>query len=175
VQKKIDFKVTPVTRHLHMDFDLKRKPDRSTFRTDYPVVDGVTYEIAHFDTVPYATVKEFRLYRKKKKLCDCLRTQAEWNTFFLKVDTNACGMYVKDLAWSILMSVIMGYRAGKWSIPALDNLTVAEKCVWINKHNDSSKKFKESDWKNARRPERQVNMLPDSYIKHKLVEMQKDI
>lgn len=174
VQGKTDFKVTPTTRHLHMDFDLKRKPDRSTFKTDYPVVDGVTYEIAHFDTIPYDTVEEFRVYRRKKKLCDCLRTQAEWDVFFLKVDTNACGMNVKDLDWSILMSVVMGYRAGKWDIPALDGLTVAEKCEWINKHNDSKKQFKQTDWKNSRRPERQVNMLPDSFIQNKLLEMQND-
>lgn len=174
VQGKTDFKVTQKIRHLHMDFDLKRKPDRSTFKTDYPVVDGVTYEIAHFDTIPYDTVEEFRLYRRKKKLCDCLRTQAEWDVFFLKVDTNACGMNVKDLNWSILMSVIMGYRAGKWDIPALNGLTVAEKCEWINKHNDSKKQFKQTDWKNSRRPERQVNMLPDSFIQNKLLEMQND-
>lgn len=172
---KTDFKVTPRTRHLHMDFDLKRKPDRSTFHIDYPIVDGITYEIAHFDTLPYDTVEEFRLYRKKKKLCDCLRTQDEWDVFFLKVDTNACGMNVKDLDWSILMSVIMGYRAGKWDIPALNGLTVFEKCEWINKHNSSKKQFKQSDWKNSRRPERQVNMLPDSYLIEKLTEMQNDI
>lgn len=175
VLHKSDFVVTPITRHLHMDFDLKRKPDRSTFRTDNPVVEGVTYEIAHFDTIPYETVEEFRLYRKKKKLCDCLRTQEEWDLFFLKVDTNVCGMQVKDLDWSILMSVIMGYRAGRWSIPALDGKSVEEKCEWINSHNNSKKKFKVSDWKNARRPERQVNMLPVSYIRNKLTEMQKDI
>ena len=172
VQKGADFSIKTVTRHLHMDFDLKRKPDRSTFHTDYPIVDGITYEIAHFDTIPYNTVEEFRLYRKKKKLCDCLRTQSEWDVFFLKVDTNACGMNVKDLDWSILMSIIMGYRAGKWDIPALNGLTVFEKCEWINKHNTSKKQFKQSDWKNSRRPERQVNMLPDSYLLDKLTEMQ---
>ena len=175
VQGKTDFKVTSVTRHLHMDFDLKRKPDRQSFYTDSPVVDGITYEIAHFDTVPYDTVEEFRLYRAKKKLCDCLRTQSDWDLYFLKVDTNACGMIVKDLDWAILMSVIMGYRACKWDIPALNNLTVSEKCEWINKFNTSSKKFKETDWKNARRPERQVNMLPDSFLISKLDEMQKAI
>lgn len=175
VQGKTDFKVTPTIRHLHMDFDLKRKPDRSTFHTDYPIVDGITYEIAHFDTLPYDTVAEFRLHRKKKKLCDCLRTQDEWDVFFLKIDTNACGMNVKDLDWSILMSVIMGYRAGKWDIPALNGLTVVEKCEWINKHNTSKKQFKQSDWKNSRRPERQVNMLPDSYLLDKLTEMQNAI
>ena len=84
-------------------------------------------------------------------------------------------MIVKDLDWAILMSIIMGYRAGKWDIPALNNLTVSEKCEWINKFNTSSKKFKETDWKNARRPERQVNMLPDSFLISKLDEMQKAI
>lgn len=73
------------------------------------------------------------------------------------------------------MSVIMGYRSGKWPIPALDDLSVADKCKWINKHNNRKKVFKQTDWKNARRPERQVNMLPDSFLKEKLLEMQNDI
>lgn len=166
------FQVTPVTRHLHMDFDLKRKPDRETFTTDYPVVDGIRYEIAHFDTIPYNDVAEFRLYRKKKQLCDCLRTEKEWETFFIKIDTNASGAIVKDLDWSIIMSIVMGYRAGLWDIPALNNKTVAEKCEWINKHNDSKREFNANAWKNARRPERQVNMLPMSMIQSKLNELQ---
>lgn len=172
VQKKTDFHVSSEVRHLHMDFDLKRKPDRESFTTDHPVVDGVTYEIAHFDTVPYENVAEFRLYRKKKVLFDCLRTMAEWQSFFVKVDTDRYCCIVKDLGWSILASVIMGYRAGKWEIPALEGKTVAEKCVWINQHNDSSRKYKESDWKNARRPDRQANMLPEKILKDKLLELQ---
>ena len=172
VQGKTDFCVRPEIRHLHMDFDLKRKPDRDSFSTDYPVVCGITYEIAHFDTVPYENVAEFRLYRKKKESCGCLRTAREWDAFFLKVDTDNCGCIVKDLEWSILLSVIMGYRSGKWDIPALDRKTVAEKCAWINQHNESTRKFKESDWKNARRPERQVHMLPAEFLKVKLEELQ---
>lgn len=163
--------VKSVLRHIHMDFDMKRKPDRKTFKTDYPVVAGVTYEIAHFDTIPYENVAEFRLYRAKKKLVNCLRTQAEWNLFFVKIETNNCGMRVKDLDWAIIVSVIMGYRAGKWDIPDLNGLTVAEKCDWINKHNDSNKKFKPTDWKNCRRPERQVNMLADENLLEKLAEL----
>lgn len=172
VQKKTDFRVDYETRHLRMDFDLKRKPDRDSFRTDHPVVNGVTYEIAHFDTVPYDSVAEFRLYRKKKELCKCLRTEEEWKSFFLKVDTNGCSGIVKDLEWSVLNSVIMGYRAGKWDIPALEDKTVSEKCIWINRHNCSSRKFKESDWKNARRPDRQANMLPAEYLTDKILELQ---
>ena len=137
VQGKTDFRINTVTRHLHMDFDLKRKPVRGSFSTDHPVIDGITYEIAHFDTEPYVDIAEFRLYRKKKALFDCLRTEDEWKKFFAKVDTDGCGCIVKDLEWSILASVIMGYRAGRWNIPALEGKTVVEKCTWINQHNDS--------------------------------------
>lgn len=172
VQGRADFHVSPETRRLHMDFDLKRKPDRSSFKTDYPSVCGITYEMAHFDTVPYDTVAEFRLYRKKKESCDCLRTVTEWKSFFLKVDTDGCGSIVKDLEWSILLSAVMGYRAGKWDIPALEGKTVPEKCAWLNLHNGSSRKFKESDWKNARRPERQAHMLPAEFLSDKIAELQ---
>lgn len=175
VQGKTDFRVNTVTRHLHMDFDLKRKPVRGSFSTDHPVIDGVTYEIAHFDTEPYENIAEFRLYRKKKSLFDCLRTEEEWKLFFTKVDTDGCNCIVKDLDWSILASVIMGYRAGKWDIPALEGKTVAEKCDWINQHNGSTRKFKESDWKNARRPERQASMLPEEFLKDKLLELQNSV
>jgi hypothetical protein len=65
----------------------------------------------------------------------------------------------------------MGYRSGLWDIPALNDKTVDEKCEWINAHNTSSHKFKLSDWKNARRPDRQANMLPREKIQDKLDEL----
>lgn len=82
----------------------------------------------------------------KKKLFNCLRTQSEWENFFLKVDMNACGMIVKDLDWSVIMSIVMGYRCGKFIIPDLDRCeTVQDKIDWINTYNDSKRKFKISD------------------------------
>lgn len=111
-------------------------------------------------------------YRKKKKLFDCLRTINEWDLYFLKVDTDGCNAVVKDLEWSIIQSIVMGYRAGMWDIPALNGKTVSQKCDWINEHNTSSRTFKNYDWKNARRPERQVNMLPVSFLEDKLKEME---
>lgn len=169
------FIVTDTTVHTRMDYDLKRKPDRKSFYTDYPVVDGVEYEIAHFDTVPYENVDEFRTYRKKRDLMKVLRTMADWDKFFAKVDADGSGVYITaDKDWTVLLSCIIGYRAGRWDIPALSapGMTVKEKCEWINSHNDSpNKSFKESDWKNCRRPERQVNMLPMSMIQKKLEEL----
>lgn len=90
----------------------------------------------------------------------------------MKLDLNTTGAQPRDLDWAILNSCIMGYRAGRWDIPGLMNKTIEMKCEWINAHNSSSKRFKPSDWKNARRPERQANMLPYEMIRNKLQELQ---
>ena len=68
----------------------------------------------------------------------------------------------------------MGHRAGKWSIEILDSekLTVAQKCDWINKFNKSKHTFKISDWKNARKPERQVSILEHELLEPLLTAMQ---
>ena len=169
------FSVKTVERKVRMDFDMSRKPDRKSFSTVLPVLDGAEYEIANFSTVPFDSVAEYRKYRHKKKLCSVLRTMDDWAIFWRKLDMNSCGNHITDMAWSILVSCIMGYRSGKFSIPALDALnTVEEKCEWINRHNTSNKRFTATNWKNARRPERQSNMLPDELLMEKLMELQSD-
>lgn len=177
VQGKTDFCVKTVIRHLHMDFDLKRKPDKNSFKTDYPVVDGSTYEIEHFKTTPFETVEEFREYRRRKKCCKCLRTKTDWDIFFYKLKNTDFMKQFTDLNRSIIMSIIMGYRAGKWDIPELSKpgMSVKDKVDFINKFNDGSKKFTENDWKNARRADRQSKMLTDNFLIEKLQEMQSGI
>ncbi len=165
------FVVKPETRHIRMDFDMKRKPIRNSFTTDKVVVEGKAYEIAHFDTAPFRNIEEFRLYRNKKKLTDVLRTESDWDLFWLKLDLRATGAQPRNIEWAILNSCIMGYRSGRWDIPGLNEKTVVEKCEWINAHNTSNRKFKPSDWKNARRPERQANMLPREMLEEKLQEL----
>lgn len=165
------FLIKPVTRHIRMDFDMKRKPIRSSFTTDKIIVGDTEYEIAHFDTEPYRNIDEFRLYRNKKKLTDVLRTEADWELFWLKLDLNATGAQPRNREWAILNSCIMGYRSGRWNIPGLNDKSVEEKCKWINAHNSSGRNFKPSDWKNARRPERQGNMLPREMLESKLEEL----
>lgn len=168
------FVVKPETRHIRMDFDMKRKPIRENFTTDIVIIDGKEYKIAHFDTTPFKNIEEFRIYRNKKKLTDVLRTESDWEVFWLKLDLNTSGSQPRNMEWSILNSCIMGYRSGRWDIPSLNDITVEEKCEWINSHNSSGRKFKPSDWKNARRPERQANMLPLELIKGKLNELIND-
>lgn len=169
-----DFEVTTVTTHISMDYDLKRKPDRNSFHTEYVTIDNTTYEIANFSTVPFEDVAEFRKYRAKKKLCTVLRTVDDWKLFWDKVDLDAGGQRVRDMEWAILNSCIMGHRCHRWIIPKLDELTGQARCDWINKHNTSSKQFKPNDWKNAGRPARQVNMLPDMLLQEKLDELMMD-
>lgn len=169
------FVVKPETRHIRMDFDMKRKPIRSSFSTDKVIVEGTEYEIAHFDTEPFKNIEEFRLYRNKKKLTDVLRTESDWELFWLKLDLNATGAQPRNMEWAILNSCIMLHRRkmleGVVLIPMLEIGSVEEKCSWINAHNSSDHKFKPSDWKNARRPERQANMLPREMIESKLEEL----
>lgn len=156
---------------IRMDFDMKRKPIQDSFKTDKVVVEDAEYEIAHFDTTPFDTVEEYRIYRAKKELCKVLRTESDWDTFWLKIRLKDTKAQPRDLEWSILNSCIMGHRCELWNIPGLNDKSVDEKCAWLNTHNTSSKKFKPTDWKNARRPERQVNMLSMEMIEAKLAEL----
>ena len=55
------FKVVSVERKVSMDFDLKRKPDRTSFKTVTVNFNGKTSEIANFKTLPYETIEEAKL------------------------------------------------------------------------------------------------------------------
>ena len=169
------FKVTKNKyRDVRMDFDFSRKPIRKSF---YPVnvcINNQSYEIACFETEPYDNIEEFRKYRKKYKLTNVLRTMNDWSVFWLKLDLNSCGAKPRNFDFSILMSIVMGYRSGKFIIPKLDECSsVSEKIEYINKHNSSGKKFTLNNWKDARKPSRQSNMLPDEFLQEKLDELTK--
>ncbi|MBQ9762745.1 MAG: hypothetical protein IJV92_00050 [Phascolarctobacterium sp.] len=86
-----DFDVFKRDRYLSMDYDMKRKPERDSFHTVKPVIEGIEYETANFTTVPYKDVGEFSLYRKlkdlivketKKKVSMALRTKYDWDMLF---------------------------------------------------------------------------------------------
>ena len=162
------FEVNQVVRHIRMDYDMKRKPDRSSFEPKYVTLDGQTYEIANFTTFPFEYVKEFREYRQRKSSVSCLRTIADWDLFWFKTEARSTNNKVRNVDWSILNSCIMGHRAGFWTIPKLDELTGQARCDWINTHNHSGKPFTPTDWKNAGRNSRQANMLPRELLVEQL-------
>ena len=163
-------------RNLSMDFDLKRKPVRDSFTTVYPEVEGKKYEIANFETKPYETIAEYEEYKRiSKENKRALRTEKDWQFFYMHLDNNSKGgasRRIKDPDWSILFSCIMAYRQriviernNFESLPInfLEQkyVSVKEKCEWINIFNKSEKKFKESDWKNARKQNRLGQLLPE--------------
>ena len=142
-----------------MDFDMKRKPIRDSFVEMTVDIYDNEYNIANFDTVPYDNVKEFKLYRQKKALCKVLRTIKDWEQFYIKIDYNSSGARVKDIDFARVQSVIMGHRFGLWVVDELDSdMTVQQKCNWVNSLNLCDREYKTSDWKNARRKERYANM-----------------
>lgn len=161
--------------HIRMDFDMKRKPIKSSFKTDVLNIEGVEYKIAHFDTEPFENVDEFKEYRENKNRVKVLRTESDWKLFYNKLNKSGCSAKPRDYEWSVLFSCIMGYRLDLWDIPRLSTGSVKEKCAWINSHNTSNKIFKESDWKNARRADRKSAMLPEELIRDKLNELIQNI
>lgn len=173
------FSITQRTKHISTDFDLKRKPDYTTLKNDKVPFDGKYYEIAHFDTIPFENIEEFRLYRRKKKSADVLRTVNDWMLFKAKVASDEGNSKIKDLEWSKITSCIRYYRAGIITISTLylhtDDWTVQMICDWIQTHNRSKKIFKECNWKDCRKPERLSSALPISEIQDLLEELEDDI
>lgn len=166
-----DLRVKDITKSVSMDYDMKRKPVRDSFVAKDVPLEGATYEIINFTTIPFETIQEAKNYREHKENVQCLRTQQDWDLFYFKMDSTKNGARVKDMEWSILFSVILGHRAGLWRIPQLDLLEGEERCAWINTHNTSPKRFTRNDWKNAGRGDRQANILPRHLLQDKIDEL----
>ena len=178
---------TEETKHISMDFDMKRKPVRESMHNVTCQVDDETYEICNFTTKPFETVEEFRMYRKNAEACranGCLRTMEHWDVFYARLISDSSENHVQrhfkrsaktsDIPWKILTSVIMGYRLGLWSIPYLDTeeLSLEEKLAWINSFNETGKEFTINHWKNCRRKDRESQMLHQEMLNELLQKMQ---
>ncbi len=167
------FQVCKKTVERSMDYDMKRKPDISSMTTAYPHIENKTYEVANFSTLPFDSVLEFQTYREVKDYVKCLRTVTDWKIFFEKIVMRGTGAKPRDFEWARVNSIVMGHRSGLWTIPYLQScdISVEDKCTWISSFCSSNKKFKLSDWKNARRPERQSKMLPRKELEELLSKM----
>ena len=149
--------------------------------TVYPLIDGVGYEIANFDTEPFDTVDEFLLYKKTAQDCaktGCLRTIRDWDKFFVMLENKSLradgkistAPRIADMEWSRIMTLVMGYRLGYWDIPYLsDNHKLDDKISYINGLSNSKKRFTKSNWKDCRKENRAGQMLDKKYIKDLLL------
>ncbi len=126
--------------------------------------------MACFDTIAFDSIAEYEKYRSIKESCPVLRTTDEWEKFFVKAKCpDNSKIRITDANWTSLMSCIIHYRQGNLKIEALDNCaSTKEKIDYINQHNTTGRKFTETHWKNARRPERASQALPKSLIEDTL-------
>lgn len=168
------FSVTSLCANKSMDYDMKRKPNINSFKTTVVDILDKPYEMENFKTVPFENLAEFIKYRSCAATVKCLKTKQEWDLFHDKLKYYGSSMKGNDISWGILMSVIRGHRLGRWNIPMLDELSGQARVDWINKHNNSQRQFKSSDWKNCGRSERQASMLETEFIKEKILEMIED-
>jgi len=186
-QGREDFLEKIVHRRLSMDFDMKRKPVRESLTAAYCEIGGESYEVACIRTAPYHDDAEYKLYRQAKKRVPCLRTVDDWERYFDVVDALRAKRSLRsvddgspearrrivDLQWSRLMSAVMAFRLqlpiaayGNEIVPipylASDN-TLTAKLAFVNAHcpQGSRKLMTKATWDNARRAERQNQILPE--------------
>ena len=172
VERKHDFHVTESIRQLSMNFDYKRCPivetalDRAVHYDSANGLFHVDTIIAEFDTRPYNDAEEFLNYRSTMKNEDCVKVTADLERVELKSTVRTKGYIGKDHKRKILLSILMGYRAGLYQIPALDGLKQADVVEAVNAWNISP--ITVTDWKNCSRKARQENMLPREIIEETL-------
>ena len=169
-----DFRMEQTVRNLSMDFDLKRKPIRSSIYTEAVTIQGDNYEIACFDTEPYANIDEYRIYKTIGQNSIVLRTANDWYAFFSKAAKAASvdkrtviKDYNKRVLQSCVMAVVQGIKldelGGKAEIGLLldKKAPVSQKLSFINQFNSSDTPFSKNDWRNASRKDRLYQILPE--------------
>ena len=168
VERKHDFHVTESIRQLSMNFDYKRCPIVETARdtpVHYESADGqysVDTIIAEYDTRPFDDAEEFLNYRNTMQNEDCVKVTDDLKRVKVKSTVKIKGYVGKDLNRKILLSILMGYRAGLYQIPVLDGLRQAEVVSVVNSWGISPITL--NDWKNCSRGKRQENMLPRELV-----------
>ena len=183
---RADFGFRDQDRWLSMDFDCKRRPLRDTMRDVDVPVDGKLYPLACFDTVPWDSVDD---YLKAKAIArriaetGCLRTRAEWERFFLRMDATG-RLSAKDPAWALVKGAVGLYRMGQADIPPLAALNDGtdgsiDRCVaWVGRFIPSSSphagKFTRMTWKNLGRHNRNVTGIPVEMLDDVLDAMRAD-
>ena len=168
VERKHDFHVSETIRQLSMNFDYKRCPLIETAKdtpVHYESLNGkyaVDTIIAEYDTRPFDDAEEFLNYRKTMQDEDCVKATDDLKRVKVKSTVKTKGYIGKNLNRKILLSILMGYRAGLYQIPELDGLKQAEVIETVNSWGISTISI--NDWKNCSRSKRQENMLPGELV-----------
>lgn len=172
-KKNADFCTYEVERNIRLDFDMKRRPVKDSFKEVQDIYLDVSYEYMNFETEPFDSIEEYEKYRKVNSTFQCLRTQQEWNLFWLKLSDKETGKVrqLGDLEWTKLFSVVMGHRLGMWHSKELEECqTVKDKLLFINSRNHSNRTFTLDNWKDCRKEQRKNQMLPREMLEDMLLE-----
>lgn len=157
-----DFISREITKRMSMDYDMKREPIAESLTIDHVrSSDGSkTFEVARVRTRAWDSVAAAVRGKATGKAMSVLRTGEDWRLFFTKLEHGAVeGRRISDLNRTVLMSILIGHRRGSWEIPNLSSSnTRSWKLEWLASWGLGEVKM--SDWDNARRPERESQMLP---------------
>ncbi len=167
-EKKTGFCTSDVSRYISMNFDYKRCPvvhEAEDFEVSFTDRKGRSFHgtMANFGSRPYRDVEEFLNYRKVVKHEDCIKVKKDLERVKLKSTSGCAGYIGKNHDRKALLSVICGYRAGIYEIPALDGLKQSAAVALINSWNISEISI--NDWKNCSRSKSVNTMLPYEEIK----------
>lgn len=165
VAKRMDFEVKDSSKLMSF-IDVKRKPVADSVTTDDVVMpSGEVRAIVHYETEPWETAQDFRRAKELTKSFDHLGTENAVKDFLFKVEHSSTSFRVSRFGrkWDILRTILMGHRQGlpEMQIPTLSapKLTVSKKCEWLSSWGMKDGAVTESDWKNARRTDRQNDAL----------------
>lgn len=156
-----DFIAVELTPRKSMDFDFKRQPIEESLQVEWvPDSEGVLCEVAYLETRPWDTVADMLRAKALVKTLPCLRTEADWRTYFVKWrEGSRAGRRIPDLNRAVLMSIVIGHRREVWDIPNLrPGRHLDWRLSWLAAWGLGE--ISESSWKNARRRERETQMLP---------------
>ena len=160
--KRKDFVSREITKQMSMDYDMKREPIPESVTPILVESSGgaESFEVARVQTRAWASVAEYRRGKATGRAFPALRTAEDWKLFFLKLAHGGVeGRRIADVRRSVLMSVLIGHRRGSWEVPNLSGARPrAWKLDWLNAWGLGEVRV--SDWDNARRPERESQMLP---------------
>lgn len=149
-----DFSPVIVNRFLRMDYDFKRKPINPVNAT-ISLYDK-EFSNVHFDTKPYDTLEEYICFKKAYLSMDMVKTAEDVDTLYHKASVKKASgadrveVYLtSDTDRSRAVSVLRGYRSGKYSIPAFDGKNGSDIVLFLTDYFKLDKPLSSNDWKMA--------------------------
>lgn len=153
-----------VYKEVSWEWDYKREADESTVCTESVVIDGVRYEHVSYSTQPWKNIEEFDNARAvAAEQTEAVKTEADLRALTKRIKRRPAALkagvrHRGGLNRSGAISVLRGLRSGKLTAPwYCAGIRGREVCQRVGAVFQVT--LSESDWKNARRPDRSGHTL----------------